>query len=160
MGLISSQRRSRSGELPTLHPQFALMGAHGGAGVSTVARMLDPHSVGTALELMQGQPLPIGATPVLVARSTSYGLMRAGDVLSRWHGAVPRPWLVIVRDAPAPLPGAVRYRSRVLSGRTLGVAFVPYLYMLRSVDDASAVLTARPMLKASRALRGRLGISD
>ncbi|MGW2255123.1 hypothetical protein ACWCXH_33800 [Kitasatospora sp. NPDC001660] len=136
------------------------MGAHGGAGTTTVARLLDPHAVGRATELAQGQPLPLGSTPVLVARSTSYGLLRAVDVLNRWHASVPRPWLVIVRDAPAPLPGAVRYRSRTLAGRVLGVVTVPYLYGLRSVDDASEALSTRPIAKAGRALRGRLGIAD
>lgn len=139
---------------------FAVLGAHGGAGVSTVARFLDPTGQGFAVELPPGSSLPQNYIPVVVARSTAYGLWRTGELLSRWHPGIPRPWLVIVRDSPVPLPLPVKYRTRALSSRTLGVSHVPYLYRLRLVDTPAEALTHRPVAKAARALRADLGLTD
>jgi len=139
---------------------YAVLGAHGGAGVSTVVRLLDPEGRGSAIELPPGAALPQNYTPVVVARSTAYGLRRTGDLLNRWHPGTPRPWLVIVRDAPLRPPLPVRYRTRALGSRTLGVADVPYLYRLRLVDEPAEALSHRPVAKAGRALRARLGISN
>lgn len=139
---------------------FAVIGTHGGAGVSTVVRFLDPEGTGRALEVTPGTGLPPYFTPVVVCRSTAYGLLRTSQMLERWHPQVPRPWLVIVGDAPLRPPLPVRYRTRALGSRTFGVAHVPYLYRLRLVDTPAEALTHRPVAKAARALRARLGITD
>lgn len=138
---------------------FAVLGAHGGAGVSTVVRLLDPTGQGYAVELPPGSSLPQHYTPVVVARSTAYGLLRTGDLLNRWHPGIPRPWLVVVRDAPLRPPLPVRYRVRALGFRTLGVVHVPYLYRLRLVDDPAEALKHPPVAKAARMLRSRLGLT-
>lgn len=139
---------------------FAVLGAHGGAGVSTVVRLLDPTGQGSAIELPPGAPLPQNYIPVVVTRSTAYGLRRTGELLNRWHPHIPRPWLVVVRDAPLRPPLPVRYRTRALQSRTLGVADVPYLYRLRLVDDPAEALSHRPVAEAGRKLRAALGVTD
>ncbi len=139
---------------PTRH--FAVMGAHGGAGVSTVVRLLDPAERGSAVELAPGAQLSQHYIPVVVARSTAYGLARTGDLLTRWHPGVPRPWLVIVRDAPLRPPLPVRYRARALASRTLGIAHVPYLYRLRCTDNPGDALSDKAVKRASRGLRTNL----
>uniref|UniRef100_UPI003F49A00D hypothetical protein n=1 Tax=unclassified Streptomyces TaxID=2593676 RepID=UPI003F49A00D len=138
---------------------FAVMGAHGGAGVSTVTRLLDPEGRGHAIEIPLGGALPPHYIPVVVARSTAYGLLRTGELLTRWHPGIPRPWLVIVQDAPIRVPLPVRYRSRALASRTLGVLHVPYLYRLRVVDTPADALDHRPVAKAGRALRAAIGLT-
>jgi hypothetical protein len=122
--------------------------------------MLDPQGQGFAMELPRGKHLPQHYTPVVVVRSTAYGLNRAGSTLQLWHPQVPRPWLVIVGDAPLRPPTAVRYRTRVLAGRTLGIVHVPYLHHLRSADTVADALSYRPVAKAARALRVSLGMHD
>jgi hypothetical protein len=139
---------------------FAVLGAHGGAGTSTVTLLLDPDRSGAAIELAAGQQLPPHYTPVVVARSTAYGLHRTGELLERWHPGVPRPWLVIVRDAPIRPPLPVRYRTRALGARLLGTVHVPYLYRLRVVDTPADALSHRPVAKAGLALRAALGIDS
>ncbi|MEU9079971.1 hypothetical protein AB0D22_35515 [Kitasatospora sp. NPDC048538] len=134
-----------------------MLGAHGGAGVTTVTRLLDPSRDGGAVELQPGSTLPHSYIPVVVARSTAYGLLKAGELLNRWHPGTPRPYLVLVRDAPLRPPLPARYRTRALSARTLGVATVPYLYRLRLVDTPEEALTHRPVARASSSLRSQLG---
>ncbi|TDT93345.1 hypothetical protein EDD99_8155 [Streptomyces sp. 846.5] len=121
--------------------------------------MLDPEQHGFARELPRGEHLPQNYTPVVVVRSTAYGLHCAGALLQAWHPQVPRPYLVIVADAPLRPPTAVRFRTRALSGRTLGTVHVPYLVQLRSADDASDALSYRPVAKAARLLRSGLGLN-
>lgn len=139
---------------------FAVMGAHGGSGMTTVVRLLDPTGQGWAVELPPGQHLPHGYIPVVTTRSTAYGLHRTQELLTRWHPGIPRPWLVVIRDAPLRPPLPARYRMRAITSRTLGVTEVPYLYRLRTVDDAAEALTYRPVAKAARQLRARLGFSN
>lgn len=137
-----------------------MTGAHGGAGISTVVRLLDPQSQGWAVELHHGDHLPHNYIPVVVTRSTAYGLHRTQDLLNRWHPGTPRPYLVVIRDAPLRLPLPVRYRLRTVAPKTLGIAHVPYLYRLRLVDNTAEALTDAPVSRAARELRASLGFSD
>ncbi|MFD0409955.1 hypothetical protein [Kitasatospora sp. NPDC127116] len=125
-----------------------------------MTRLLDPADDGSAVELQAGSTLPPNYTPVVVTRSTAYGLKRTGELLNRWHPGTPRPYLVVVRDAPLRPPLPARYRTRALSARTLGVATVPYLYRLRLVDTPEEGLSHRPVARASSSLRSQLGITD
>ena len=153
---------ARRAPAPPTAPQhgLAVMGAHGGAGISTVVRLLDPQSQGWARELSPGQHLPQQFIPVVVTRSTAYGLHKTQDLLNHWHPSVPRPYLVVIRDAPLRPPMPVLYRLRTLAPKTLGIAHVPYLYRLRTVDDTAEALTDAPVSKAARELRTALGFSD
>ena len=131
---------------------YAVLNAHGGAGGTTVAGMLDADEQSDAREVWAGAEIPPNRSVVLVARTTAYGLKAAGGVLSRWHPDVPRPWLVLLRDVPVPIALPVRCRIRILSGHVLGVVHVPYLWPLRSVD-AFAEASHPAVDKAARLLR-------
>lgn len=109
--------------------------------------------VGAEVDLMSaGERLPTSATPVLVARSTAYGLGRAAGMLAAWHPEVPAPWLLIVADLPAPPAPAVRYRARALSGQVRGALTVPYLWPLRGADTVDDVAATRAVQQAARNL--------
>ncbi|MER7952322.1 hypothetical protein ABTY59_33515 [Streptomyces sp. NPDC096079] len=84
----------------------------------------------------------------------------AVQLLGGWHPDVPRPYLVVVRDAPLPLPRPVRYRLRVVRPRVLGIADVPYLVRLREMDTPADGLDHKTVRKAVRSLRRQLGIPE
>jgi len=118
--------------------EIALLGAHGGAGTSTLAYLLRSDlDLGAAREphldawdyRMQGRPL------VLVTRNNGPAAIRAEAIvnaLSRRgiHVAV----LAVVSDG-LPEPCTASYRFRVLSSRVGWVVRVPFVGMLRTTED-------------------------
>ncbi|MCY0961810.1 hypothetical protein [Streptomyces sp. H27-H5] len=96
----------------------------------------------------------------MVCRSTAFGLASAVQLIGAWHPDVPRPYLVVVRDAPLRLPRAASYRTKTLRPRVLGIVEVPYLVRLREADTPADGLTHRPVQKAAGALRRQLGLTD
>lgn len=147
-------------ERPTASRYFGVMGAHGGAGTSTITRWLDPDGSGGTFELAKGSHLPPNYTPLVVCRSTAFGLANAVQLIGAWHPDVPRPYLVVVGDAPLRLPRAARYRMRTVRPGVLGIAEVPYLVRLREADTPADGLAHRPVQKAARSLRRQLGLTD
>lgn len=153
-----------SAAMPTAHhagaigPQYVLIPVHGyGIAVATVARMLDPEGTGAVARVLQPNELiPYGARPVLVAESTVYGAVCVEHALQAWNTAVPRPWLVLVSDAPTSPPPAARYRIRALQGRLAGTARVPYLPSLRSVESAAAAMECKDVKTAAGKLRRQI----
>lgn len=139
---------------------FGVLGAHGGAGASTVARWLDPDGDTGTTELPHGAQLPAHFIPVVVARSTASGMASAVHLLGAWNPDVPRPVLVVVGDAPLRMPRASAYRIRSISPRCLDVVRVPYLARLREIDTPAAGLAHRDVQKAARNLRRQLGLTD
>ena len=140
-------------------PKYALIPVHGyDITVATVARMLDDEGgTGTmARTLHSGEPVPLGAQPVLVASSTVYGAVCVEHMLRAWHIGVPRPWLVLVADAPAPPPAPARYRLRALQSRLLGIARVPYLPVLRTVEGPEQAISYQDVIRAAAKLRRQL----
>ncbi|WP_392892929.1 hypothetical protein [Streptomyces sp. LN699] len=134
--------------------RYALIPAHGhGIAVATVARMLDGEGGGDrARVLSPSESIPYGAQPVLLAESTVYGMSCVEQLLQQW-GPLPRPWLVLVSDAPArPVPDA-RYLVRALGSRLAGVAQVPYLPVLRAVKSPDEALEHKDVLAAADKLR-------
>ena len=134
---------------------FAILGAHGGAGASTITELLRAQGA-DANELTAGQRLPSAAVPVLVARSTAKGLAAAAHALASWHPGVPRPWLVVVADVPATPPPPVRYRLQALGAQTRGSVVVPYLWPLRAADTAADVAENKTVSRAAARLREAL----
>ncbi|MFD6874324.1 MULTISPECIES: hypothetical protein [unclassified Streptomyces] len=118
-----------------------------------MTKMLDEDSGGArARVLAPTEALPYGAQPVLLADTTVYGATRAQELLLRW-GQLPKPWLVLVSDAPArPVPDA-RYLVRALEGRLAGVARVPYLPVLRAVKGPEEALDHKDVMAAGEKLR-------
>ncbi|WP_330335803.1 hypothetical protein OHS33_39410 (plasmid) [Streptomyces sp. NBC_00536] len=125
--------------------------------MATVARMLDGDAAAgeRARVLGPAEAIPYGAQPVLLAETTVYGIKRVEDLLQRW-GSLPKPWLVLISDAPArPVPDA-RYLVRALEGRLAGVARVPYLPVLRAVRDPDEALEYKDVQAAAHGLRRKI----
>ncbi|MFF3208388.1 hypothetical protein [Streptomyces sp. NPDC002962] len=136
--------------------RHALIPVHGyGIAVATVVRMLDPEGKGAARMLVPQEQIPYGAQPVLVAESTVYGAVCVENMLRGW-GSLPRPWLVLVADAPIPPAPAARYRIRALGERLAGVARLPYLPVLRAVEGAEEALEYKDVRVAAQKLRRQM----
>lgn len=100
-------------------PLIWLLGAHGGAGVSSLAQQLAP-----AADCAREWPAVLhNESPfvVLVARETIEGLTRAHDLLRQYHcgqagpGRVVLLGLVTVAHQPGTLPAAIRRYRNVLA---------------------------------------------
>ncbi|WP_158939369.1 hypothetical protein [Streptomyces sp. NRRL S-87] len=105
--------------------------------------------------LAPGESLPYGAQPVLLAETTVYGATCVEGMLRQW-GPLPKPWLVLVADAPTRPVAEARYLVRALQARLAGVATVPYLPMLRAVRDPEQAMEHKDVLAAAEKLRRTL----
>jgi hypothetical protein len=150
-------------EMPTLQMsgavglRYALIPVHGyGIAVATVARMLDPTGAGTARVVHPSESIPYGSTPVLLAETTVYGAVCVENMLREWTTALPRPWLVLVADAPVKAVPAARYRFRALEARVLGTVHMPYLPVLRAVTGPDEALEYKDVLAAAEKLRRQM----
>lgn len=95
-----------------------IVGAHGGAGESTIAALVDTwRAAGQAWPTLEAAG-PVGA--VVVARTNVRGLTAAKTAAKQWaSGLVPEVQLlglVLVADAPGRLPRPLRDLSRVVGG--------------------------------------------
>ncbi|GGV29960.1 hypothetical protein GCM10010260_83170 [Streptomyces filipinensis] len=77
-------------------------------------------------------------------------------MLRGWTTALPRPWLVLIADAPVRPVRAARYRYKALEGRLAGTAIVPYLPVLRAVEGAEEALQHTDVQAAAVKLRRQL----
>jgi hypothetical protein len=119
--------------------------------------MLDPDGAGTARLLYSGESVPYGSRPVLLAETTLYGATCVEHMLRSWGTTgLPRPWLVLVADAPVKPVPAARYRFRALAGRLAGTANVPYLPVLRAVEGAEQALADKDVKAAAEKLRRQM----
>lgn len=157
---VKMHHDSAVAQKPRAEAIFAVLGAHGGAGTSTVSHWLNPDGSTSTMELHQGSQLPPHYTPVVVARSTAFGMLRASQLIGRWHPDVPRPFLVVVRDAPLRIPKPAAYRRQAVQGRVLDIVNVPYLVGLRDADNPAQGLTFRAVQRAASDLRRALGLAD
>lgn len=136
-------------------PTWAVFGAHGGAGATTVAALLDPHTRDDAVEMRCGYDSPPGgAHSVLVARTTAYGLARAARWLLIWPG--PAPVLVLSADAPSPPPDAAEQLLKALLPSCAGAVFLPWLWPLREASDPYDIIGVRPVRRAAATLAADL----
>ncbi len=119
---------------------FVLIRPHGGSGASTLARLLDPEGLGTAVEATAGNGIPQGFLPVVVARSTGSGVEAAAKMLADWFSPLPMPALVLIADAPLPEPRIVSYLLRGISEKVRSVVKMPYLFDLREAFEVPDVL--------------------
>lgn len=133
-----------------------VIGVHGGAGASTLVRLLDPFGSGAVVEWKQGMAPQLDRIPLLVARSTAYGTAVAASYIVRWRPDLHRPVLVLVADVPFAMPPIVRYRRRALSSQVTAVIEVPYFFRLRDLDDPAQALDRRGIASAGQRLRRQL----
>lgn len=138
-------------------PKYVVIPALGyGLEVPLVVRMLDPESIGMARLLRPGEVIPYGAQPVLLCPTTAYGAVCLEHTMRSWSPHVPRPWLVLVADAPAPPAAAARYRFRALRSRLVGVTTIPYLPALRGAESAEAAMQHKDVQAAGVHLRRQI----
>lgn len=140
------------GGLPRLppHGEIVLVGAHGGAGVSTLAVLLSPAwDLGTAGGAGPGLLRTGGRPVVLAARGTVAAAGRAVAAVTAITGqGTPVAVLVVVSDG-FPEPAEARYRFRVLEARVGAVIRMPFVPALRAAAATQQVGLPR---RARRAL--------
>ncbi|MDG5807959.1 hypothetical protein P9869_35990 [Streptomyces ossamyceticus] len=115
--------------------------------------MLDPDDTGTARILAAGESIPYGALPVLLADTTVYSAVCVEQMLLAWHTALPKPWLVLVSDAPTRAVPEARYRFRALGARLAGMTRISYLPSLRTVESAESAMQHKDVQGAAVKLR-------
>jgi hypothetical protein len=127
-------------------------GTHGGAGTSTVARLLNALDSGT------NWPQPdckVRCNVVLTARTNAAGLRAASQMLAGYcaHGYPESAHLagfVLVADAPGRLPKELNRRIMILSSATM-VFRLPWVAEWRLSEVAPDPLAAWPLATSMRA---------
>ncbi len=118
-------------------PLLWTVGAHGGAGASTWARILN---VGDAGASWPQHVNPTRALSIVVCcRSTVAGLRAAQDVAIEWAaGALPGQLvgLVVGADAPGRLPRELRDQLQITSGAFPHCVFVPWQAQWRFAKES------------------------
>jgi hypothetical protein len=155
---LTAASRQRPGGPPTPSGEVVLVGAHGGAGVTTLVGLLRPAwDMGVVRRPGQGRgPLrPAGRPVLLVTRNTVAAAGRAviATRLLEEQG-VPVAVLAVVGDG-LPEPAEARYRFSVLGGRVGAVVRVPFVPAFRIAADPHSVdlpRRARMALAEIRAL--------
>ncbi|MGW6877427.1 hypothetical protein [Streptomyces xanthophaeus] len=143
--------------LPEGELRYALVGAHGcSLAMAVVPYLLANGNPDAARFLAVGEPLPMGVQPVVVADTTVYGAASVERLMRYWAPNLPRPWVVLTSEAPIPSPPAARYRIRALTARFAGTATLPYLPVLRTVEDPAQALDHEAVQAAAARLRRHL----
>ncbi len=137
----------------------AVIGAHGGAGTSTIAALLRPAwDLGSVAHLAGTGRMPVLARsrPLLVvARNTVAAARRATDAVTALHHAgVPIAGLVIVADGAGAEPRDATARFSLLEGRVRGVVRMPFVPGLRLVDDVTQIPLPERARDALASIRG------
>jgi len=129
-----------------------LVGAHGGAGVSTLAGLLRPAwdmGVVTLPGPGRGPLRPAGRPVLLVTRNTVAAAGRAVAATSLLSEQGVRVAVLVVTGDGLPEPAEARYRFGVLEGRLGAVIRVPFVPAFRIAADPLSVHLPR---RARRAL--------
>lgn len=140
-----------------------VVGAHGGAGVTTLAALLRDALGGAAWRVYDLPPRlppdPHGRPLVLVTRGTvpSAGrAIRAVTVLAR--EGIPLTAMAVVADGVGREPAEAAARFRLLAGRAGEIVRVPFVAGLRLVDDPAEVRlpkqAARAVARLAQAVAG------
>jgi hypothetical protein len=140
---------------PTRHAlpaEVVLVGAHGGAGVTTLAGLLHPAwDMGMARQPGPGRGLlqPAGRPVVLVTHNTVAAAGRATAATSLLSAQGLYVAVLAVIGDGLPEPAEARYRFRILEGRLGAVVRVPFVPAFRIAADPLSVHLPR---RARRAL--------
>jgi hypothetical protein len=134
--------------------QIVVAGAHGGAGASTLAALLDPAwDLGAVALRRPGRPLPAGLPVVLVARCTVASAWRAVAAVRALAVQGTGVAVLAVTGDGLPEPAEAAYRFRVLGGRVGGVVRVPFIPALRAAADPRQVRLTRRARSALAEIR-------
>lgn len=131
-----------------------LMGAHGGAGTTSLARLTGLADAGTAWPVRAGGCVQV----TVVARTSAYGIERARDVAIQWAGGglpgVRLLGVVWVADAPGRLPRELRAPLALASGAFPVCVHVPFVRAWR-LAPAWTMSTPPQMVRALTMVPGR-----
>jgi hypothetical protein len=135
--------------------EIVLVGAHGGAGVSTLVVLLSPAwDMGAIRGPRPGRPLRAAGRPVvLAARNTVAAAGRAvAATTAITRQGMQVAVLVVVSDG-LPEPAEAMYRFRVLEGRVGAVIRMPFVSALRAAGSPLQVDMPRRALRALAEIR-------
>ncbi|HEY7144921.1 MAG TPA: hypothetical protein VH637_11780 [Streptosporangiaceae bacterium] len=162
--VTADSRARQAGPVPAARPaprgEVVLTGAHGGAGVTTLAGLLRPAwDMGQVRRLGPGQgPLrPAGRPVVLVARSTASAAARAVTATGLLAAQGVQVTVLAVIGDGLPEPAEARYRFRVLDGRVGAVVRVPFIPAFRLAADPRSVTLPRRARHAVAEIRALAG---
>jgi hypothetical protein len=139
--------------------EIVVVGAHGGAGTTTLAVLLQPSwDLGAVRHPTRDRPAiwPTWGRPlVLVTRSTALAACRAIAAVDAIacqgeHIAV----LAIVSDG-LPEPATATYRFQVLAARVDAVVRVPFIASLRTADDPAQASLPRGARRSIADIRAK-----
>jgi hypothetical protein len=136
--------------------EVVIVGAHGGAGVTTLAGLLRPAwDLGVARRPGPGRgPLRTGGRPVLlVARNTVAAAGHAVAAVSLLADQGVQVAVLAVIGDGLPEPAEARYRFRVLEGRLGAVVRVPFVPACRVAADPLSVALPRRVHRALAEIR-------
>lgn len=127
-------------------PLLWVVGAHGGAGASTWARLLEAGDAGASWPQHVNPSRSLAV--VVCCRSTAAGLRAAQDVGIEWAaGGLPGQLvgLVVGADAPGRLPRELRDQLQISSGAFPHCIFVPWQAQWRFAreNDVNANISRR-----------------
>ncbi|MFI0351017.1 hypothetical protein [Actinomadura sp. 9N407] len=125
-----------------------VIGAHGGAGTSTLAALLDPaHDLGTVDRLSDADRsrLQTQGPVAIVARNTVAAAWHATRAVTAVAATCQETGghiaaLVIVSDGAGSEPREATARFGLLQGRVRGLVRMSFVPMLRLVDDPTTVM--------------------
>ena len=152
-----SRKRPGGPPGPPWHPpisEVVLVGAHGGAGVTTLSGLLRPAwDMGVAARPGRGPLRPAGR-PVLLVTRNSVGAAGQAVAAARLLGeqGVQVAVLAIIGDG-LPEPAEARYRFRVLEGRVGAAVRIPFVPAFRIAADPLSVALPRRALRALKEIR-------
>lgn len=144
-----------------------LVGAHGGAGESTLAELDGAWAAGSHAwpSAHDGRPAQV----VIVARTSARGLLAAKAAAKQWASGLVRDvellGLVLTADAPGRLPKPLRELARVVGGGYPRTWHVPWVESWRLGDEPSLDGAPREVRRTVDDLRtllqtGALGASN
>jgi hypothetical protein len=133
--------------------RVAVAGAHGGAGVSTLAALLAPSWDLGPVRGKTAPPLPAGVPVVLAARCTVASAARAAAAVRLLDGHGVAVAVLAVTGDGLPEPAEAAYRFRVLEGRVGAVVRVPFIPALRAAGDPRQVRLPRRAVRALSEIR-------
>jgi hypothetical protein len=123
-----------------------VIGAHGGAGESRIADLLDARATGHCWPILQNGSRP---RALLVCRADMRGLTAARSALTQWaSGAAPKVELLglaVLADAPGRTPKALRDFTAIVGGGAPRLWTLPWVEAWRHGDT-----TAQPSREYQR----------